>query len=140
MARSGLIQIISTIVTLALAFGIDKWLVLQHRIAYSNSNFPLFFTWMLISCLFLLVIWIAIAWILFRTWQSLPISILVLILGFTAFILPFAYLLIPGMPYLFEPPFSAFTVTGMFVSVLSLLHLHFSNYIRINTSKTGFPS
>lgn len=127
MVRSGIFQLLAGIIALALANGMDRWLQFQYRIARNNADFTTSLSWQLASGLFLLVLWFALAWIMLsRAWRSMLVSIILLILGLAAFVVPFAYLLIPIPPppsFLVDLPPSAFAYTGIFVAVLGLLHL-----------------
>ena len=124
MNRTGLLQFIATVIVLSLAYGVDKWLEIQYRIADLNINFSPFFTWKLTSGLFILVLWFALAWMmLFWKRRSNLISIVLLVLGLAAFVAPFAYPYFPATPFIFDLPPSAFTYTGILVAVLSGLKL-----------------
>lgn len=129
MKRAGLIQLLSAVMILALAYGLDKWLQFQQRLAFNNTNYPPFFMWKLASGLILFVLWFALAWIvLVWTWRSILVSIILLVLGLVAFVIPFSYFFIPTMSSsLFDLPPSALTDTGILISVLSILHLFIPN-------------
>jgi hypothetical protein len=110
--------------TLFVAYFLDRWLLTHTRLARAEGNsFPLFL-WTIVSGGVLYASWLALSWItLTRSRRSTPVSAVVLIVGFLLFIYPYLYLTWTWLPTLFVMERTPLAYTGLFVAVLSILHL-----------------
>ena len=113
--------------TLALAFGFDRWLVLQQRYARQYSDFSSYMIWMIVEGFALCFVWIAFSWIvLSRKPQSRLAPITFIVIG----ILIFIWFPIEFLPLHLIPPFLFFSTryvnlqyTGLFLVFLGFLVL-----------------
>jgi uncharacterized membrane protein len=87
MFISLLTSILSVVITLALAFGIDKWLFIQERAARQNANMTQVLIWTIFGDLVLGAIWVAISWIiLVKSRRNRPVSVILIVIGIVTFI------------------------------------------------------
>jgi len=123
---------IGAFIVLAISYLLDKWLFSQTRLARSNpaTNWytdPIF-VWTLVSGLILFAIWLGLSWIvLTRSQRSLPISIIILIVGLVIYLYPFLQMILIWLPYLFTNVRTPLSYSGLYIAVLSILQLLINN-------------
>jgi len=119
---------IGALVTLFLAYMLDKWLFIQMRFQRSNPSStwiqdPLFL-WTVVSGLVLFAAWLGLSWIaLTRSQRSLPISIIILIVGLLIYISPFLQMIFTWLPMLFFTVRTPLSYSGLYIAILSILQL-----------------
>ncbi len=119
---------IGALVTLVLAYLLDKWLFIQMRSQRSNPSStwiqdPLFL-WTVVSGLVLFAAWLGLSWIaLTRSQRSLPISIIILIVGLLIYIYPFLQMIFTWLPMLFFTVRTPLSYSGLYIAILSILQL-----------------
>jgi hypothetical protein len=119
---------IGALVTLFLAYMLDKWLFIQMRFQRSNPSStwiqdPLFL-WTVVSGLVLFAAWLGLSWIaLTRSQRSLPISIIILIVGLLIYIYPFLQMIFTWLPMLFFAVRTPLSYSGLYIAILSILQL-----------------
>lgn len=122
---------VGVLLTLALAYLLDSWLFTQTRLSratdFTGIRDPLFL-WTVVSGLVLFVAWLALSWItLTRGHRSTLFSIIVLIVGLLLYVYPFLQLVVIWIPMIFFTVRTPLAYTGLFVAVLSILHLLVTN-------------
>ncbi len=116
------------LVTLVLAYLLDRWLITQTRLARSNpattwSQDPIF-VWTLVSGLVLFALWLGLSWIvLTRSQRSLPVSIILLIVGLIVYLYPFVQMIFIWLPYIFTNVRTPLSYSGLYIAILSILQL-----------------
>ena len=119
---------IGALVTLFLAYMLDKWLFIQMRFQRSNPSStwiqdPLFL-WTVVSGLVLFAAWLGLSWIaLTRSQRPLPISIIILIVGLLIYISPFLQMIFTWLPMLFFTVRTPLSYSGLYIAILSILQL-----------------
>ncbi len=87
MIRSLITSTLSMLATLAIAYGIDRWLSYQQRIARRDATFAQAEIWVMIGGLVVLLVWLALGWfILVKNRRILAVSIIYIIVGVLAFL------------------------------------------------------
>jgi hypothetical protein len=118
---------VGVLITLVLAYLLDKWLFTQTRLEQSG-NFkwglePLFL-WTVVSGLVLFAAWLALSWIaLARSQRSLPIAIAILIVGLLIYLYPFLQMIFTWLPMLFFTVRTPLSYSGLYIAILSILQL-----------------
>ena len=125
--RSRVIYPIGVLITLGLAYLLDSWLFTQTRLAKSTHlvgiHDPLFL-WTIISGLVLFAAWLALSWLaLTKSSRSLPISLIIIVIGLIFYIYPYLEMLITWLPMLYFTVRTPLAYTGLFIAVLSTLQL-----------------
>lgn len=132
MFISLLASILSVVITLALAFGVDKWLFIQERVARQNANMTPVLIWTIFGGLVLIVIWMALSWIiLVKSRRNRPVSVILISIGLVTFILYQLQYLFPGWPeqlFLSQPRPINLQYTGIFVTALGILNILLPNH------------
>ncbi len=122
---------IASLVTLFIAYLLDRWLFTQTRLARSGISQPTInplFVWTIVSGLVLFAAWLVVSWItLARTRRSVPVSILGMIVGLLLFIYPYLQMYAVWLPMLFFATNTPLAYTGLYISVLSGLQLIIRN-------------
>jgi hypothetical protein len=119
---------LGVLVVLALSYLLDKWLFTQTRLARINpattwTQDPIF-VWTLVSGLVLFAIWLGLSWIaLTRSQRSLPISVIILIVGLVIYLYPFLQMIIIWLPYIFTNVRTPLSYSGLYIAILSILQL-----------------
>ncbi len=119
---------IGVLVILVVAFLLDKWLFNQTRLARSNPaqtwcQDPIF-VWTVVSGLILFIVWLGLGWIaLARSQRSLPISIIILIVGLTIYLYPFLQMIFIWLPYIFTNIRTPLSYSGLYIAIISILQL-----------------
>ncbi len=124
------------LVSLALAYLLDRWLFTQSRLARSNPAITWYqdpiFVWTLVSGLFLFAIWLGLGWIaLTKSQRSLPIAITVLIVGLLIYLYPFLQMGFTWLPMLFFTVRTPLSYSGLYIAILSILQLLIKQPVRI---------
>ncbi len=119
---------IGVLVVLVIAYLLDKWLFTQTRLARSNPAQTWYqdpiFVWILVSGLILFIVWLGLGWIaLARSQRSLPISIIILIVGLIIYLYPFLQMIFIWLPYIFTNVRTPLSYSGLYIGILSILHL-----------------
>jgi len=118
---------VGVLITLVLAYLLDSWLFTQTRLARSTHlvgiQDPLLL-WTVVSGLVLFTAWLILSWITL-TWshRSLPVSIIILIVGLLIYIYPFLQLLVTWLPMLFFTVRTPLSYSGLYIAILSILQL-----------------
>ena len=128
MIRSFIASTLSMLATLAIAYGFDRWIAYQQRIARRDFTMATAYTWVIIDGLVILLVWLALGWFSLVKSRRIPaISIIYLAVGLLAFLwFPLA-LVLPffGALHLFH--FSTIPsnlqYSGLFVATLGVLTL-----------------
>lgn len=125
---------VGVLITLVLAYLLDRWLFSQTRLAQSTGNqYPLIL-WTAVSGFVLFATWLALSWIaLTRSRRSTPVSIIILIIGLLLYLYPYLQLLVTWLPMLFFTVRTPLTYTGLFIAVLSILQLIVKSPSRLRT-------
>ncbi len=116
------------LVTLVLAYLLDRWLFAQTRLVRTGQFSPgiedPLFVWTVASGLVLFAAWLALSWIaLTRSQSSLPVSIIILIVGLIIYLYPYLEMMLPWLPMLFFTVRTPLAYSGLFVVMLSVLQL-----------------
>jgi hypothetical protein len=124
-ARSRFLPLLGVLIALVLTFALNQWLYDQARLVRITSGYARLYVLEIISGLFLIIVWLALAWItLVRSQRSALVSIIFLALGF--FIYCYQYIWILGiwswLPLLFKSFDTPLSYTGIFIAVLGGLH------------------
>ena len=119
---------IGVLVVLVIAYLLDKWLFTQTRLARSNPAQTWYqdpiFVWTLVSGLILFIVWLGLGWIvLARSHRSLPISIIILIVGLIIYLYPFLQMIFIWLPYIFTNVRTPLSYSGLYIAILSILQL-----------------
>ncbi len=119
---------IGILVVLVIAFQLDKWLFTQTRLARSNPAQTWYqdpiFVWTMVSGLILFIVWLGLGWIaLAKSQRSLPISIIILIVGLIIYLYPFLQMIFIWLPMLFLSFRTPLAYSGLYIAVLSILQL-----------------
>ena len=111
--------------TLAISYGIDRWLSYQQRIARQYSTFSQAYAWEIVGGLVLLLVWLAIGWfVLVKSRRILAISIIYIVVGVLAFLwFPLQLVSVFWITHLYL--FSTFVYnlqySGLFIAALGVL-------------------
>jgi hypothetical protein len=131
MVRPLITSTLSMLASMAIAYGIDRWLVYQQRVARREMTYPSAYTWVIIGGLVLLLVWLVESWfILVKSQRTLAVSIIFIILGLLAFVW---YPLELASPfwlmhfYLFPYPVDNLQYSGLFIAILGILTLIIPN-------------
>ena len=131
MFASFLTSLLSVVITLALAFGVDKWLFIQERVARQNANMTPVLIWTIFGGLVLSVIWVAFSWIiLVKSRRNRPVSVILIVIGLVTFIWYQLQYLFPGWPeqlFLLQPRPINLQYTGIFITALGFLNILLPN-------------
>ena len=116
------------LVTLALAYLLDRWLFTQTRLARSNPPITWYqdpiFVWTLVSGLILFTAWLGLGWIaLTKSQRSLSVSIILLIVGLIVYLYPFVQMIFIWLPYIFTNVRTPLSYSGLYIAILSILQL-----------------
>ncbi len=118
---------ISVLLTLVIAYLLDMWLFTQTRLSRQLGLLGLqdpVFLWTVVSGVVLFAVWLALSWVaLARSRPSLPVSIIVLVIGLVFYVYPYLQMSFAWVPYLFLMVRTPLNYTGLFVAVLSILQL-----------------
>jgi hypothetical protein len=118
---------IGVLVTLVLAYLLDNWLFTQTWLSKSTHlvgiQDPLFL-WTVVSGLILYTAWLALSWIaLTKSRRSLPISIIIIVIGLLLYIYPYLEMEITWLPMIYFTIRTPLAYTGLFIAILSTLQL-----------------
>jgi hypothetical protein len=119
---------LGVLVVLALSYLLDKWLFTQTRLAHSNPASTWYqdpiFVWTFVSGIILFAAWLGLGWIvLARSQRSLPISIIILIVGLIIYLYPFLQMIFTWLPYIFTNVRTPLSYSGLYIAILSILQL-----------------
>lgn len=114
----------SAMVTLALAYGIDRWLAYQAKLASRTLYHVPLLAWTLVSQVFLIFIWLAFYWITFVWGQrDAKAGVLLVSIGLAIILYPAIQLFVPGAPFLIFSYTTFLSFTGIFISTVGMLCL-----------------
>jgi hypothetical protein len=127
MANSVIPSILSVVISLALAFGIDKWLLRIERYARKESRFNILTLWWIITGIILILIWGVLTWVVLEeSHRNKLVSFVFIVLGIIAIVWYPLPRLIPNRLLLllliqFRP--INFEYTGLLIAALRILTL-----------------
>lgn len=111
-------------INLLLAYFLDRWLFTQTQVAQAEGIQTPLHKWTIVSGLVLFFFWLGLSWVTLTTSQkSRLVSVIVLIVGLVLYIYPTLQMLATWTPMLFFTVRTPLSYTGLFVAVLSVLHL-----------------
>ena len=128
MIRSFVASALSMLATLAIAYGFDRWIAYQQRIARRDFTMVTAYTWVIIAGLVTFLVWLALGWFsLVKSRRILAISIIYVAVGLLAFLwyplaLVFPFFWAVHLFHLWTIP-SNLQYSGLFVAVLGVLTL-----------------
>jgi hypothetical protein len=132
MAFSIMTSLLGMVITLALAFGFDKWLFIQERYARQNGNLASVLIWTIFEGLLLGVVWVAFSWvILVKSRRNRPVSTVLVVIGLMTFSWYQLQYLFPDWPkqlFLLQPRPINLQYTGIFMTTLGLLNILLPNH------------
>ncbi len=130
MVRSFITSTLSMLATLAIAYGIDRWIYYQQRIARQNGTMAQAYAWVIIGGLILLIIWLVLGWFTLLRSDRIPaISILYIVVGLLAFLwFPLQLVSVFWITHLYLFPNFVYNLqfSGLFIAVLGCLTLFIS--------------
>jgi len=133
MARPFIISILSMLATLAITYGIDKWIFLQFNLGRPADERAITASYgAIIGGLITCLLWILLYWIILsKNHRTLAASIIFIIAGLLAFIwFPLEFLSPFWSRYLFLFPTipTNFQATGLLIAALGFLNLLFPKH------------
>ncbi len=129
VTRTRFIPLVGLVIALALAYALNQWLDIQERNFHFTFISGQYFAWLLVCGLFLIAIWLALAWITLRlSRRSTLVSVIFLVLGLLVFSYPLLFQRFTWIlnlrpiiiNYWIDTPLS---YTGIFIVVLGFLNL-----------------
>ncbi len=125
MAGSFITSILSMLATLAIAYGIDRWINVQQRAARQNFTFPQAYTWVIVGGLVMLLLWLVLSWlVLVKNRRTPAVAIIYIVAGLLAFAwypLEFVSRFWAEHLWLFTFQVNNFQYSGLFIAVLGVL-------------------
>jgi len=123
--RTRFIPLLGLVIAIALAYAINQWLTLQERNFRVTSNYKLYSVWLLVSGLFIIIVWLALGWITLKLGhRSVLVSIIFLVAGLLVFSYPILWQSFRWIPtlviYWTDTPLA---YTGIFIVVIGTLNL-----------------
>jgi hypothetical protein len=118
------ISLLSILVAIALAYGLDSWLINQRNLAFRTTDITPLIMWTLAIHFLLIAVFLGLFWIIFR-WNISDTSpgLIILIIGIATVIYPALQISVPGLPSIFTSFNSLLSYTGIFISFLGVLKL-----------------
>jgi len=131
MVISFIASTLSMLATLAIAYGIDRWVTYQQRIARRDLSIAQAEIWVIVGGLVLLLVWLALGWfILAKRRRMVAVSVVYILVGLLAFLwFPLELVSVFWSRYLFLFPNLVYNLqyTGLFIAALGILTLVFPN-------------
>ena len=129
MVLSTITSTLSMLATLAIAYGIDRWIYGQLRLARQTGNNVRYETWIIVGGLVLLLVWLLFSWLILTKARRIPVvSIIYIVVGLLAFLwFPLQLVSVFWIVHLFLFPFQVYNLqyTGLFITALGVVTLLF---------------
>jgi hypothetical protein len=124
MALKKYMPLLALVLTIAVIYGMDIFLLRQNMVSAREGTVEQFFILTFVSRLILLIFWLALYWITFIWGEpNTAMGVIFLIVGFVIMIFPIIQVSFTGVPFLFTSYGTNLQYTAIFIMFLGILLL-----------------